>query len=815
MGRLTDWLTGADINLKVAEVPKRAAAPLAFDDWVNYFSYQGLSYPFIQQTNPGQPTQEIGGDFRGLIEGAYKSSGVVFACMLARQMLFSEARFMFRKLEQGRPGELVGHDSYLGLLRRPWANGTTGDLLARMIQDADLAGNFYGTRQPGRIQRLRPDWVTIVMGSQMEPQHPGGALDMELVGYAYQPGGPGSGQDPIPLLPNEVCHFAPIPDPSAFYRGMSWLTPVVREIMGDQAATTHKLKFFENGAPQPLDAGVLTPGGWTTMGEVEVGDEVIGRDGRGHRVIATYPQGERDIYRVTFSDGASTECTEDHIWRVQSTYDRKKGTARTLTLGEIIRSGIAYDSGPLKWSVPHVDPVEYAPVESLDLDPYFLGLLLGDGSFRGNGRGSGGVSLSTAAEDADEIADAIGGVLPSGVRMSRRDRGGWSEFYFKGEGAPSPSPVTTLVKELDLWEVLGRDKVIPEPYLHASVSDRLAVLQGLIDADGHVERRQGNCVRLTTTSTQLAAQVAELVGSLGGTSSIAPTKGRRTWTVIIRRLPDWMVPCRLARKVAAYTPPRRVGRRRFIQSVEFVGRKQAKCISVGVRDSLYVTDDFILTHNTPNTVVSLDPGIDQESFEKWIEAFDSNLTEPYKTLYLGGGAKVEVVGSDLRQVDFRQVQGAGETRIAAAANVPPVIVGLSEGLQAATYSNYAQARRRFADGTMRPLWRNAAASLASITHVPTGFELWYDDRDISFLQDDMKDRAEIQATQAQALKALTEAGFTPDSAVAAVNADDLAKLKHSGLTSVQLLPPGQSTNGKNGTGDAPEPALLGEGGSND
>ena len=113
----------------------------------------------------------------------------------------------------------------------------------------------------------------------------------------------------------------------------------------------------------------------------------------------------------------------------------------------------------------------------------------------------------------------------------------------------------------------------------------------------------------------------------------------------------------------------------------------------------------------------------------------------YKTMYLAGGADVTIVGSDLKQLDFKLTQGAGETRIAAAAGVPPIIVGLSEGLQAATYSNYGQARRRFSDLTMRPLWGNVVGSLATIVPVPGGAELWYDDRDIPFLAEDRKDEA--------------------------------------------------------------------------
>jgi len=201
---------------------------------------------------------------------------------------------------------------------------------------------------------------------------------------------------------------------------------------------------------------------------------------------------------------------------------------------------------------------------------------------------------------------------------------------------------------------------------------------------------------------------------------------------------------------------------------------------------------FLRAGATPNLVVSLDPAVSKAAFDQWSEDFKKNHSGPrnaYEPLITGGGAKVEVVGKDFQQLDFKLVQGAGETRIAAAAGVPPVIVGLSEGLQAATYSNYSQARRRFADGTMRPLWRNACASLQTIVRVPGGSELTIDDSDIAFLQDDMKDRAEIQGTNAQAIKTLVDAGFTPESAVAAVTGHNLADLEHTGLYSVQLQPP--------------------------
>jgi hypothetical protein len=182
-----------------------------------------------------------------------------------------------------------------------------------------------------------------------------------------------------------------------------------------------------------------------------------------------------------------------------------------------------------------------------------------------------------------------------------------------------------------------------------------------------------------------------------------------------------------------------------------------------------------------------------DRFKEFKELFEDEhrgVANAYKTLFLGGGADATVVGSDLRQLDFKMTQGAGETRIAAAAGVPPVIVGLSEGLQSATYSNYAQARRRMADGTIRPLWRSAAGALGNIIKPPRGTaHLWYDDRDIPFLREDRKDAAEIQQVMAATINSYVTAGYTPESAVDAAVAEDPTLLVHTGLYSVQLRPP--------------------------
>lgn len=217
----------------------------SIDQYASMLSLYDLQYG-LRQTLNGK-TEEVDNSFAGLVHGAYVRNGIVFACMLARMSLFSQARFMYQQERNGRPGDLFSTPE-LDILRRPWRGATTGDLLGRAILDVDLAGNFFGVRRPGRIKRLRPDWVDIIIGSETDDDIEAGDIDAEVLGYVYYPGGRYSDRDPVPLLPEQVCHFAPIPDPLASYRGISWLTPIVREIQGDTAATAHKLEFFNNGA---------------------------------------------------------------------------------------------------------------------------------------------------------------------------------------------------------------------------------------------------------------------------------------------------------------------------------------------------------------------------------------------------------------------------------------------------------------------------------------------------------------------------------------------------------------------------------------
>jgi phage portal protein BeeE len=212
---------------------------------------------YSSSVNPDK--ERIENDFVGYAEGGYKASSVLFTCISIRQLIFSEARFMWRPFRSGRPGQMFGNRD-LSILERPWPNGTTGELLSRMELDASLAGNAFGvvvddagrvgaraTGHGRRIACLRPDWMTIVLGSVTgDPR----AADAKPVGYIYEPPATGIGTNagPTVYMPDEIFHYSPLPDPTARFRGMSWVTPVLRDVSADRASTQFRYNFLDRGA---------------------------------------------------------------------------------------------------------------------------------------------------------------------------------------------------------------------------------------------------------------------------------------------------------------------------------------------------------------------------------------------------------------------------------------------------------------------------------------------------------------------------------------------------------------------------------------
>lgn len=222
-------------------------ASLSIDQVASIFRAGGYTYG-VQQPSLAQPREDIGYDYESFVYGMLRSNPIVFAAMELRAQVFSQARFIFRRVVQGEPQAPFG-TSALAILERPEPLIDTSGLLKRASFDADLAGNWFGVRRPGRIKRLRPDWCWLVLGSRdfdedFDPRD----VDAEVIGLMYQPGGPYSDRPARAFTAGEFAHFAPIPDPLVGYRGMSWLTAVKRETEADQAMSLHKLMFLRNGA---------------------------------------------------------------------------------------------------------------------------------------------------------------------------------------------------------------------------------------------------------------------------------------------------------------------------------------------------------------------------------------------------------------------------------------------------------------------------------------------------------------------------------------------------------------------------------------
>ena len=356
------------------------------------------------------------------------------------------------------------------------------------------------------------------------------------------------------------------------------------------------------GKAQSLDAKVLTPKGWKQMGEIQVGAEVIDPKGGTARVIGVFPQGEKDVFRVTFSDGSSTECCDEHLWQVHTTYRKwAEQPAQVLELQQI-RERLRDGAGNPRYFIPMVEPVQFE-AQPLPLDPYLLGVLLGDGGF------SDCSAMVTTADE--ELRDAVAALLPNEITLTPQDRYSYRLSGTRG----STNPVITILRELGLFRHRAETKFIPDCYRFASVPDRIALLQELMDTGGSVTlsgrrgQRKTSSLEFSTVSTRFAADVTELVQSLGGIATVhqrVPTysyngeqrEGQVSYRLHIK-LPNHICPFRLTRKRERVVPrTKHVDVTRAITRVEYVGRKQTQCIALDSDNQLYVTDDYIVTHNT-------------------------------------------------------------------------------------------------------------------------------------------------------------------------------------------------------------------------
>lgn len=406
---------------------------------------------------------------------------------------------------------------------------------------------------------------------------------------------------------------------------------------------------YMRGRAQPYDAKVMTPEGFKRFGSLQIGDLVIGSDGRPTPVIGIYPQGPKQVYRVTTQDGASTLCCAEHLWTVMTPEDKRRGRQRTLETREMV--GKERRGHIRRYELPVVAPVE---MESADvpLDPYALGLLLGDGS----------ISLTTTPgfSTADpELADALERALVD-TKLVKKANYDYVLRHVSGHrgGVRVANPVTLAIRDLGLAGAKSATKFVPEVYKRNSIAVRHALLQGLLDTDGGPVTQVGRTCRVqyTTTSARLRDDVVYLVQSLGGVATWRsrqaegrqpglvngrPVPHRSTAYVVEIRLPAAVAPFRLARKRRLYDNCGAGRPMRFIDSILPAGTQETMCIQVAAADSLYVTDEFLVTHNTlSDAFIILDEA--QNTTPEQMKMF---LTR------LGFNSKIVVTG-DVTQVDL-------------------------------------------------------------------------------------------------------------------------------------------------------------------
>jgi phosphate starvation-inducible PhoH-like protein len=410
------------------------------------------------------------------------------------------------------------------------------------------------------------------------------------------------------------------------------------------------------GRAQPVDQPVLTPSGWQPIGSLEVGDLVTGSDGRPTPVLGVFPQGRKPVFRVSTQDGASTLACAEHLWHVYTASDRRRGKpGRVLETQEM--AGNLRTAHQHRYELPMLSaPVEFEP-QDVPMDPYALGLLLGDGCLTGKTT----PSFTTADP---ELAEALQGVL-DGVEVRRKSDVDYILTTGTRGGVITENPVTGVLRDLQLIGTRSNTKFVPASYLLNEPRVRLGVLQGLLDSDGGPVAQLGRSCRIqyTTCSPQLRDDVTFLVRSLGGVAywrcreaegrkpgfaNGRPVEYRHDAYVLEIRLPADVEPFRLERKRELYIDEGGGRPMRFVHEIEPAGEAECVCIQVGARDSLYVTDDFLVTHNTLNdSFVILDEA--QNTSPEQMKMF---LTR------LGFGSKM-VVNGDISQIDLPREQRSG------------------------------------------------------------------------------------------------------------------------------------------------------------
>ena len=367
------------------------------------------------------------------------------------------------------------------------------------------------------------------------------------------------------------------------------------------------------GKAQPVNCMVATPTGWRRIGDLRPGDFVIGANGAPTRVLSVFLQGELPVYRVCFSDGASTRCSIEHLWAVNSHNRLTRGRNDWVvkTLQDIlhprdvrIKEPLVDRGGRRRWQTPVVAAVQFDAGVDLPLDPYVLGCLLGDGHTKRS-------SVSLCKPDMDmhmEVQRRL--LLRLAVRFSFGAKDKCPTMNICGAETQTgrrSNPVLDALRQLGIQGCGSFTKFVPDVYLTVPASARLDLLRGLLDTDGTISEQTGGTVSFGSRSEALADAVLYLVRSLGGI-------GRKNtyfkvgfpFHQITVAMPRDVNPFFLKRKADKWKTRQKYFPARSMVSAIPDGVDVCVCIQVAASDGLYVTDDFIVTHNTKTTITAAD-----------------------------------------------------------------------------------------------------------------------------------------------------------------------------------------------------------------
>jgi len=337
---------------------------------------------------------------------------------------------------------------------------------------------------------------------------------------------------------------------------------------------------------------VLTPQGFVNIEDIKIGDKVITPTNTVETVKNVWPQGEVEIYRITFQDSRTIDCCGEHLWKyhIAGRGNRDSKVGDTLSLKSIVDKEHSKESGERKRLpiIPLCEPVGNTTPSDLPIHPYVLGVILGDGCLS-----SDNTPRVTSMDDF--IFNKIENL---GYKLGSVQRKENNRAY-----ARAILDIYHHVKDLGLGQKKSQFKFIPEVYKNSSIEDKFELVRGLMDTDGYVDEEGSTYFDIT--SEQLSNDLREILFSLGFTAKVTAKQGKykkngevvecsTVYKLYIRgNLQEKL--CSLPRKVVRLRK-KNVGIR--VESVEYVGKDFATCIAITGEDKLFVTTNYIVTHNS-------------------------------------------------------------------------------------------------------------------------------------------------------------------------------------------------------------------------